>query len=89
MTPHPSPSSDIAARIRARLPGPEVAPPGTTCPTCGLDVSGYLVGETDDGRPLWERPHYVAAGTGAAAYHGGLTHVQDGERCRPGLKRVL
>lgn len=72
------------------LPGAELAPPGTTCPTCGLDVSGYAVGETREGKTMWERPSYRAAGpSGVPVTHGGLTHVQDGERCRPDLRRVL
>lgn len=62
----------------------EVAPDGAVCPTCGLDVGGYTVGHTRDGRTTWDRPMKVAAGpTGTQFMTGGLTHVQDGERCKP------
>lgn len=68
----------------------EVAPPGSECPTCGLDVGGFAIGQTRDGATTWDRPGGFYAGpTGTPAYHGGLTHVQDGERCRPELRTLL
>jgi hypothetical protein len=70
----------------SRLTG-ETAPRGATCPTCGLEVGGYSVGVTRDGRATWDRPTRHDAGpTGVRAYSGGLTHVEGGERCLAGVE---
>lgn len=67
----------------SRLTG-EVAPKGATCPTCGLDVGGFAIGVTSDGKTTWDQPYRRDLGpTGTAFTTGGLTHVQDGERCVP------
>lgn len=62
------------------------APKGATCPTCGLDVGGYLLGKTRAGRTTWDRPLRFEAGpSGVKSYSGGLTHVEGGERCLAGI----
>lgn len=68
------------------LPTSEVAPKGATCPTCGIDVGGYAIGATRDGRMTWDRPlRHDAGPTGTMFYSGGLTHVEGGERCLAGV----
>lgn len=68
----------------------ERAPKGATCPTCGLDVAGYAIGETRDGRTTWDRPARHDIGpTGTMFWSGGLTHVEGGERCRPSAGPVV
>lgn len=62
----------------------EVAAADALCPTCGLEIGGYTVGRTKDGRTTWDRPMKVAAGpSGTQFMTGGLTHIEGGERCRP------
>lgn len=64
----------------------KTAPKNATCPTCGLDVGGYLLGVTADGRTTWDRPtRYDAGPSGVKVWSGGLTHVQEGERCIAGI----
>jgi hypothetical protein len=71
-------------------PTAEVAPKGATCPTCGLDVGGYAIGQTRDGRTTWDRPFGRYAGpTGTLFPSGGLTHVEGGERCTPSAGAVV
>lgn len=61
---------------------PTIAPKGTTCPTCRLDVGGCTVGRTRDGKTTWDRPYQRELGpTGTMMSMGGLTHVERGERC--------
>jgi hypothetical protein len=68
----------------------EVAPKGATCPTCGLDVGGYAIGRTVDGRTTWDRPTYpTVAQSGRLVFFGGLTHVEGGERCEPSEGLVI
>lgn len=64
----------------------ETAPKGAACPTCGLDVGGYAIGVTRDGKTTWDRPlRYDAGPTGTMFYSGGLTHIEGGERCLGGI----
>lgn len=61
----------------------ERAPAGAKCSGCGLDVGGWAIGITADGRTTWDRPanlHQDASGN--RKWFGGLTHVEGGERCR-------
>jgi hypothetical protein len=64
----------------------EVAARDATCPTCGLDVGGYAIGITHDGRTTWDRPTRHDAGpSGVRVWTGGLTHLEGGERCLAGV----
>lgn len=66
------------------VPTAEKAPPGAKCPTCGLDVAGFAIGRTKDGRTTWDRPFaYHIGPTGTRFASGGLSHVEGGERCQP------
>lgn len=61
---------------------PTVAPKGAVCPTCGLDVGGFAIGQTRDGKTTWDQPFRRDLGpTGTMFSSGGLTHVEGGERC--------
>lgn len=60
----------------------KMATPDAHCPTCGLEVGGYALGVTSDGRTTWDRPTKLEIGpSGTEVRVGGLTHVEGGERC--------
>lgn len=63
----------------------EVAPDGATCPGCGMEVGGWRVGRTAEGRTTWDRPtRWLAGPSGREDAQGGLTHVEGGVRCVAG-----
>lgn len=62
------------------------APKGSACPTCRMDVGGYLLGRSAGGTTTWDRPTTVYRdNSGRVMYSGGLTHVQGGPRCLAGV----
>lgn len=64
----------------------QVAPKGTLCPTCGMDVGGYALGVSGDGATTWDRPTSVYRDNGGRVmYSGGLTHIEGGARCLAGV----
>lgn len=59
---------------------------GARCPTCRMDVGGYLLGVSADGATTWDRPTRTYPDNfGQIKYSGGLTHVEGAPRCLAGV----
>lgn len=91
MTPQPSDSAATPRSVRTPVEAQEAArprrrkaPKGSKCPGCGLNVGGFFVGTSSDGKRMWSEPvRWSTANDGRQSPLGGLDHVEGGRRCRP------